>query len=124
MTPLGICPRKKEHADIRKDRLEGRDHLEDLFDGCRKNMIQSSGNRKERRDARGRAGIDFVGTDKRLNGEWKVGRRGMEVEISKMIQTLCFHDCEDNGIIYRAYLVWESGIVVNLSLDIIIRKIT
>lgn len=48
----------------------------------------------------------------------------MEVEISKMIQTFCSHDCEDNGVIYQAYLVWESGIVVNLSSDVIIRKIT
>lgn len=99
--------------------------MEDLFDGSRKTIIQSSGNRKERRDARGRAGIDFVGTDEWLNGEWgEVGRRAMEVEISKMIQTFCSHDCEDNGVIYQAYLVWESGIVVNLSSDVIIRKIT
>lgn len=35
-----------------------------------KSMTQSSGNRKERTDARGRMGIDSLGTGKWLSGEW------------------------------------------------------
>lgn len=59
----GICLRKSTLADIRKnDGLEGRDQVEDPFYDSRKNMIQSSGNRKERTDACGSVGIDSLGS--------------------------------------------------------------
>lgn len=57
--------------------------------------------------------------------EWRVGRKGTEVQLFKMTQAVRSHECENNGVIYQEYLVQGSGIVINLSSDlIIIREIT
>lgn len=77
-------------------------------------MIQASGNGKERKHASGTVGIDSLGSGKWLSLQWE---KGTEVELSKMIQALCSHDCEENGVTYPVYLVQASGIVVNLSLE-------